>query len=68
MNECESILIMRFDALKKDAEAVGITLLAEGDKFVIKDAPKSKGVICFDSLDEMEIFIYGYRLGYHAGL
>ena len=68
MTESESWLIQRFDTLKKDAESVGITLLAEGDKFVIKDVPKAKGQICFDTLEDMTTFIYGYQLGYRSGL
>lgn len=68
MLDSESYLIQRFSDLKKSAEAVGITLLAEGDKFVIKDARKATGQICFDKLEDMATFIYGYELGYKAGL
>lgn len=62
-------IVRKFDDLRKQAESVGITVKIDAlDKFTIADIPNSKGLVCFDTIDELSMFIYGYELGYKSGL
>ena len=60
----ESECVSKYIELKKRAEVVGITPLPKGGIFEINDVPKSNGVVIFNNLLELEVFIRGYELGY----
>lgn len=64
----ETGAVLVWDKLKERANALGITPRVESGKFVIKDVPNSHGAIAHQHLDELEIFIRGYELGFESSL
>ncbi len=67
MKEVE--LIAKYEQTREQAAAVGLTVKHDHlDQFTIADVPKSNGLVCFKTLDELATFIYGYELGYYSGL
>lgn len=61
-------IVEKHKALYERAGAVGLTLKTMHDSFEFTDVPGSKGIILFGSLEQVEIFIRGYELGYKSGL
>ena len=65
----ESLLISKYESIKKDAESVGLSIKTDfNGKFSIYDVPKANGVVVFDTVNDLNNFIYGYILGYKSGL
>ncbi len=67
MNEVETINI--YESIRKRAASVGITVKTDTlQKFTIADVPKANGLICMDTIKDLDNFVYGYELGYKSGL
>ena len=66
MNETE--LIKKYKILKERASVNGISLIIGDNEFCFDDVPKAKGRIILKTLNEVELFIYGYSLGYSSGI
>lgn len=64
----EAGAVLAWDDLKKRAGAVGITPQVERGKFQIRDIPSAHGEVICECLDELELFIRGYELGYKSSL
>ena len=64
----ESKVVEKFIEIKKIATDVGITLTTHDGSFCFNDIPSAKGNVAFNSIDEVELFIYGYKLGYRSNL
>ena len=65
----EPEIIRRFEGIRLRASAVGLTIMTDfNDQFSITDVPKSDGLVCFDTLNDLDNFIYGYERGYKSGL
>lgn len=65
-------IVSKFLLLKERAKAIGITLKINSGfqpmYFEFPDVPKASGIIPFDTIEEVEIFIYGYEQACKAGL
>jgi hypothetical protein len=62
MTEVE--MIAKYERTKERASLVGLTIKHDTlEQFTIADVPKANGLICLETLGELEKFIYGYELG-----
>ncbi len=59
-------IIEKFNSLSRRCEDIGITLkIVPNEQLGFFDVPGSNGFIGFDDIDQLEIFVRGYELGYN---
>lgn len=65
----EAEIIFQYHEIRNRAAAVGITVKTDNlGKFTISDVPTATGLVCFDNLNDLNNFVYGYVLGYETSL
>lgn len=64
----EAQIINSYFNLKNRLAAIGLTVMIDYDIFIINDAPKAKGQLRFENIDDLDKFTRGYELGYGSGL
>jgi hypothetical protein len=68
MDTPEASLVAEFMSAREAAGACGITLLTDGETFILPDVPKAMDRVTYSTMAEVEIFIHGYSLGYKSSL
>ena len=63
----EPLTVSEYMELSKRLEHVGLVLLIRNDMFNI-NVKEANGIIKFDNLRDLRMFIRGYELGYQSGL
>jgi hypothetical protein len=62
-------IISAYEDVRKRAESVGLTVkIGSRDRFAIGDVPKADGLVCFDTIADLDNFVRGYEFGYKSGL
>ena len=64
----ETGTIKRFRIARDKAAANGITLMMGDGEFYFSDIPHSKERVILKNLQDVEIFVVGYSLGYRSSL
>lgn len=64
----EPKIVNDFLESKRRSEEVGLTLQVDNAQFKFADVPGSSGLVCFETLEELDTFIYWYQFGYKSGL
>jgi len=61
--DSEIEIVRKYEDLKKRADELGFAIKTDKfELFTIDNIPQSRGVLSFRTLDDMEMFFYGYEI------